>query len=228
MLSARVMTAALLLAGALTVNVAVSSLRQERRPTAVAPPARSGEANEASVASVTSEGAAGAPHVEATDDTRDEAMRGLTEADVERLLRIDPASDPRETSEAISRLGAVAAGSDRRSRDRIAGVLARWLGDETRRDDPAARGHVSHLVDALADTGSTEAVAPLTALLAQPGIPLHVKTRAVDSLSALAAGGAKEIAAFGASLGAPSPEDGELEREARTSVARALARLAPP
>ncbi|MEZ4261864.1 MAG: hypothetical protein R3B36_22475 [Polyangiaceae bacterium] len=141
------------------------------------------------------------------------------------LERIDPDRDPYVTSVAVRAIAHIAAAAPSVERDGAARTLGRWLGDASRKQDAASRGHASLLVDALADTGSRDAVAPLAALLDRADVPLHVRVRAVESLSALGdARGRPAVERFSAALAALEPSDDALDQELREEATRAVAR----
>ena len=95
--------------------------------------------------------------------------------------------------------------------------------------DTLARGNVSLLVDALADTGSPTAVASLSEALDAGSLPLHQETRIVEALTALGdPSGLRAVERFRARLERELPQDPsslELHREASGAVDRARASL---
>lgn len=110
-------------------------------------------------------------------------------------------------------------------------ALTTHLEHERRRatTDTLARGNVSILVDALADTGSPSAVASLSEALDAGALPLHQETRIVEALTALGdPSGLRAVERFRARLEREVPQDRatlELRREALVAVDRARASL---
>lgn len=84
--------------------------------------------------------------------------------------------------DAVGKLAPLAADSERKQ---AVATLARWLAAESARKSPDARGNVSILVDAMGETKSKEAVAPLLASLEAGDQPLHLETRIVQVLATL-------------------------------------------
>lgn len=136
-------------------------------------------------------------------------------------------ADPEASGPLIRTIGHLAALAPGREKDRAATTLARWLDEQTRETSTFARGNVSLLVDALADTGSLTAVEPLVRLLDTGSLAIHLATRTVEALAALGDGRAREaivrfsnrIDAFVIDEGLPSDE---LRAEAREATRRAL------
>jgi len=127
--------------------------------------------------------------------------------------------------DAVGKLGAIAPPADKREAVR---TLARWLREESLRKTNDAAGNVSILVDALADTKSEEAVAPLVAALDSATHPLFLETRIVQALDAL---GAKSAAAsverFAVRVRALQPQsdfEKELAKEALEAAEASLTR----
>ncbi len=86
---------------------------------------------------------------------------------------------------AISAVATLAPLAPEADRLRAIATLARWLSQENARKTPDARGNVSILVDALGDTKSKEAAAPLIATLDVGDQPIHLETRIVQVLGQL-------------------------------------------
>lgn len=143
-------------------------------------------------------------------------------------------SDPETTSVTIRAVGHLAASARRDDKDAAARTLGRWLREETGKEGTFARGNVSLLTDALADCGSTEAVAPLVSALDASTLPLHAETRMVEALAALGdPRSANAIERFAARVdGLPIPSDdtfaAELHHEAQVAARQAVARLREP
>jgi hypothetical protein len=101
------------------------------------------------------------------------------------LQQIDLTRDGYVAAAAIDAVGKLAAlAPNKEKRDAVA-TLARWLQQESKRKESDARGNVSILVDALEDTKSPDAIAPLVAALDSATHPLHVETRIVEALKSL-------------------------------------------
>ncbi|MBK8212769.1 MAG: hypothetical protein IPK71_03390 [Myxococcales bacterium] len=139
-------------------------------------------------------------------------------------------ADPEASGPLIRTIGHLAALAPAREKDRAATTLAKWLDEQTRETSTFARGNVSLLVDALADTGSLTAVEPLVRLLDTGSLAIHLATRTVEALTALGDGRARDaivrfanrIDAFVIDEGLPSDE---LRAEAREATRRALESL---
>jgi hypothetical protein len=139
-------------------------------------------------------------------------------------------AEPQQTSVVIRAVGHLAATASRDEREASARTLARWLTEERAKDTTFARGNVSLLVDALADSGSLEAVPSLIAALDSKSLPLHVETRVVGALSALGDHhGSDAVERFLARVNAlPEADDAfaaELRAEAQAAAKEAVARL---
>jgi hypothetical protein len=139
-------------------------------------------------------------------------------------------ADPEASAPLIRTIGHLAALAPAREKDRAATTLAKWLDEQTRESSTFARGNVSLLVDALADTGSLTAVEPLVRLLDTGSLAIHLATRTVEALTALGDGRARgaivrfanRVDAFVIDEGLPSDE---LRAEAREATRRALESL---
>ena len=139
-------------------------------------------------------------------------------------------ADPEASGPLIRTIGHLAALAPAREKDRAATTLAKWLDEQTRETSTFARGNVSLLVDALADTGSLTAVEPLVRLLDTGSLAIHLATRTVEALTALGDGRAREaIVRFANRLDAFVIDEGlpsdELRVEAREATRRALESL---
>jgi len=142
-----------------------------------------------------------------------------------RALRDDPeAAAP--LVRAVGYLAALAPAEEKRA---AAETLGRWLAEEMAEDSTFARGNVSLLLDALADTGSQSAVLPLVRALDAGTLPLHQATKAVEALGALGdPRGAEAVARFAAGLEAPTAAlDPALRDEARAAARATLSQLSP-
>jgi hypothetical protein len=139
-------------------------------------------------------------------------------------------ADPEAAAPLVRTIGHLAALAPARDRDRAASTLAQWLDEQRREPTTFAKGNVSLLVDALADTGSLAAVDPLVRLLDAGTLAIHQATRAVEALAALGDGRAREaIVRFasridGFAIDEELPGD-ELRSDAREATRRALASL---
>lgn len=139
-------------------------------------------------------------------------------------------ADPEASAPLIRTIGHLAALAPAREKDRAATTLAKWLDEQTRETTVFARGNVSLLVDALADTGSLTAVEPLVRLLDTGSLAIHQATRAVEALAALGDGRAREaIVRFANRIDAIVVDEGlpgdELRGEAKEATRRALEAL---
>jgi hypothetical protein len=128
---------------------------------------------------------------------------------------------------AIRALGDLATEADSTGKALALRTLTTHLARERQRaaTDTLARGNVSLLVDALADTGDPAAVAALGEALDTGSLPLHQETRVVEALTALGdPNGLRAIERFRSRLERESPRDPaevELHREALAAAAHA-------
>lgn len=139
-------------------------------------------------------------------------------------------ADPEASAPLIRTIGHLAALATAREKDRAATTLAKWLDEQTRETSTFARGNVSLLVDALADTGSLTAVEPLVRLLDTGSLAIHQATRAVEALAALGDGRARDaIVRFANRIDTIVVDEGlpgdELRGEAKEATRRALESL---
>ncbi len=131
---------------------------------------------------------------------------------------------------AIGHLAGIAPSEEKRA---SAETLAGWLSHEMTEGSSFARGNVSLLLDALADTGSPSAVLPLVRALDAGTLPLHQATKAVEALGALGdPRGAEAVTRFEQALDRVPPDaadapDSHLRDEARAAARLALAQLTP-
>ena len=128
---------------------------------------------------------------------------------------------------AIGHLAGIAPSEEKRA---SAETLAGWLSHEMAEGSSFARGNVSLLLDALADTGSPSAVLPLVRALDAGTLPLHQATKAVEALGALGdPRGAEAVTRFEQALDRVPPDapDTDLRDEARAAARLALAQLTP-
>jgi hypothetical protein len=147
------------------------------------------------------------------------------------LGSVDIASDGYVAAAAIRALGDLATTAPKAERGVAVGTLASWL-TKSQALGEAGYGNVSLIVDALADSGALDAVAPLSRALDSEHLPLHLETRTVQALTAI--GDPSSIGAvqrFGDRLdvmgAGPTPFDVELRAEARGAVLAYLATVAP-
>jgi hypothetical protein len=132
---------------------------------------------------------------------------------------------------AIRALGDLATEADPAGKTLALRALTTHLTRERQRasTDTLARGNVSLLVDALADTGSPAAVLGLCAALDAGTLPLHQETRIVEALTALGdPSGLRAIESFRARIERENPQELsslELRSEALLAADRARASL---
>lgn len=122
------------------------------------------------------------------------------------LQEIDLTKDGYVAAAAIDAVGKLAALAPEKEKREAIGTLGKWLQQEGKGKTAAAKGNVSILVDALEETKSKDAAAPLIAMLDGATQPLHIETRIVQALNAL---GVKSpaIARFAARVSAMQPQD---------------------
>lgn len=132
---------------------------------------------------------------------------------------------------AIRALGNLATEATPAGKDLALRTLTTHLAEERERatGDTLARGNVSLLIDALADTGSPAAVSALCAALDAESLPLHQETRIVEALTALGdPSGLRAVESFRARIESEHPQDPasiELRSEALLAATRAKASL---
>lgn len=156
------------------------------------------------------------------------ATRDAIEAttDLKALQQVDITKDGYVAAAAIARIGKLAStASTGDQRDAIR-TLDRWLRDESKRNAPEATGNVSIIVDALEETKSSDAIAPLVSALDSHTLPLHIETRIVQALTTLnAKSAAPSVERFAKRVEALTPSD-EFEKalasEASSAASSAL------
>lgn len=145
-----------------------------------------------------------------------------------RATRLD--DDPSMAGPIVRAVGHLATAASAEERDASARTLGRWLREERGKGTTFAKGNVSLIVDALADSGSSTAWEPLVEALDAGDLPLHAETNVVNALSALGdprarpalARFADRVARRGTAL---DTFERELIAEAELAVRSALARL---
>lgn len=127
------------------------------------------------------------------------------------LATVDLSKNGYVAAAAISGTGKLAAVASDADKHAAVKTLERWLKDETARGKTAndAIANTSIVIDALHDSGSSEAIAPLVAALDSGNEPLHLETRIVQTLDAMdARSAAPSIEKFAERLrGTPPPSD---------------------
>lgn len=145
-----------------------------------------------------------------------------------RATRLD--DDPSMAGPIVRAVGHLATAASAEERDASARTLGRWLREERGKGTTFAKGNVSLIVDALADSGSSTAWEPLVEALDAGDLPLHAETNVVNALSALGETRARpalsrfadRVARRGTAL---DTFERELIAEAELAVRSALARL---
>ena len=154
---------------------------------------------------------------------RAEIEAALARKDVsalESIQKTDITKNGYEAAAAIDAVGKLSALAPEPAKKAGVKTLERWLKQETARKAPESLGNISILVDALADTKSKDAVAPLVAALDAANQPIHIETRIVEALTELDdRTAAPSVARFAASTRPLAPTD-EMEK---ALVAEALA-----
>jgi len=140
--------------------------------------------------------------------------------------------DPEVAAPLIRAIGHLAGMAPSEEKRASAETLAGWLSHEMAEGSSFARGNVSLLLDALADTGSPSAVLPLVRALDAGTLPLHQATKAVEALGALGdPRGAEAVTRFEQALDRAPPDSADskdaLRDEARAAARLALAQLTP-
>lgn len=147
------------------------------------------------------------------------------------LQQIDLTRDGYVAAAAIDAVGKLAALAPEKEKREAVATLAKWLRDETVRKTADAAGNVSIAVDALENTKSDAAIAPLVAALDRAELPLHVETRIVEALTTLrATTSVASIDRFAVRAAARSSSDDfdkALVTEALAAAATARATLQP-
>lgn len=134
--------------------------------------------------------AAPAPSVTAYDPFahREEIEAAAARGDVSalpELQKIDLTANGYVAAAAIDAVGKLAALAPEKEKREAVRTLDKWMQQEMKRKAPESLGNVSICVDALQDSKSDAAVAPLVAALDSATLPLHIETRIVEALSAL-------------------------------------------
>lgn len=131
--------------------------------------------------------------------------------------------------DAVGKLGAMAPEPARREAVR---TLDRWLKQESKRKANDSIGNVSIAVDALSDTRSSDAIAPLVEALDSATQPIHIETKIVAALVSLdARTAAPSVERFAARVRARESHDDlerELAKEALSAAETALAKWRTP
>jgi len=185
--------------------------------------------------------AAGGPSIEAPPETevppafaakRDEIEAIAARGDVSKLpelLKTDITENGYVAAAAIDAVGKLAALAPEKQKKEAVGQLGKWLKQETKRKAQESIGNVSIIVDALQDSKSDAAIAPLVEALDSAQQPLHVETRIVEALTTLNATGAvPSIERFAGRVKALQPQDDfqkELAGEALAAADAALKKL---
>lgn len=145
------------------------------------------------------------------------------------LSSIELREKPHSAPAVIGAIAALAKETGPRERREAAITLARWFGQERKREGNDAAGNTTTLIDALADTGQREAVEALVAALDEQKLPLNNETLIVQRLAELRQPSAKPaVARFQTRVMALPPAEGideELRREAIAAARDALQRL---
>lgn len=140
---------------------------------------------------------------------REEIEAAIARGDVSvlpALQQIDLTRDGYVAAAAIDGVGKLAALAPEKEKREAVRTLDKWLQQESKRKTSDARGNVSILVDALEDTKSPDAIAPLVAALDTATHPLHIETRMVQALKALGSQ-TPAIQRFAARVAAMQPLD---------------------
>lgn len=204
-------------------------------PTVAAQPAST---SSAAMAPAPSSSAPPAPLAEALKDPDPFAVREAIVAAVARkdlgalplLATVDLSKNPYVATAAIQGTAKLATLGDDTTKHDAVKTLERWLNNETKRGKSAndAIGNTSLVVEALRDTGSKEAVAPLVAALDSAQQPLHIETKIVQTLDAMdARTAAPSIERFATRVRARTPTDDldkELTKEALAAAEATLAK----
>jgi hypothetical protein len=162
---------------------------------------------------------------------RDEIEAAAARGDVSalpELLKTDLAENGYVAAAAIDAVGKLAALAPEKEKREAVRTLGNWLQQESKRK---ALGNVSIVVDALQDTKSDAAIAPLVAALDSAAQPLHIETRIVEALTSLNATTAVgSVERWVGRLKALNPQDDfekELAAEALVAADTALKKWRP-
>ncbi len=154
------------------------------------------------------------------------AARGDVSA-LPELMKTDLTADGYVAAAAIIAVGKLAAIAPEKEKREAVAQLGKWLRDESKRK---ALGNVSITVDALQDSKSDAAIAPLVAAL-DAGQPLHIETRIVEALTSLdATSAAPSVERWMGRVKAMHPQDDfekELAAEALVAGGAALKKWRP-
>lgn len=168
-------------------------------------------------------------------ERRDAIEKAIARKDVSALpaiMAVDLTQNGYVAASAIDAVGKLGALAEPAARSEAVKTLDRWLRQESKRNAQEALGNASIAVDALAETKSAEAVAPLVSALDAATLPLHIETRIVESLDALGAkSAAPSVARFAARVSALKPADdfeAALATEALAAANAALAKWTTP
>ena len=149
-----------------------------------------------------------------------------------RLYKVDLAVDGYEAAAAIGGVGKLSALLPVGERVDAVRTLARWLGQESRRQAPGALGNAVLAIEALGETKSPAAAQPLIEALDGAQLPLHVETRIVQALGDLdAREAAPAVRRFVDRVGRRTPTDDfekQLCAEALVEAGAVLKKLGAP
>jgi len=155
------------------------------------------------------------------------AARGDVSA-LPELMKTDLTADGYVAAAAIIAVGKLAALAPEKEKREAVAQLGKWLRDESKRK---ALGNVSIVVDALQDSKSDAAIAPLVSALDSAAQPLHIETRMVEALTALdASSAAPSVERWMGRVKALQPQDDfdkELAAEALAAGGVALKKWRP-
>ncbi len=147
------------------------------------------------------------------------------------LQKIDLTTNGYVAAAAIDAVGKLAALAPEKEKREAARTLDGWLKQESKRKAPEALGNVSICVDALQNTKSDAAIAPLVSALDSASLPLHIETRIVEALTALnATTSGASVERFVARVRSMQPRDDfekELVSEALATADAALKKWTP-
>lgn len=145
------------------------------------------------------------------------------------LLKTDITDNGYVAAATIDAVGKLAALAPEKEKKEAVGQLGKWLKSETKRKAPESMGNVSIIVDAMQDSKSDAAIAPLVEALDSAQQPLHIETRIVEALSSLNATSAvPSIERFAGRVRALQPQDEfqkELAAEALVAADAAVKKL---
>ncbi len=130
-----------------------------------------------------------------------------------RILQVDLTQNGYEAAAAIDATGKLAAMAPEPAKRAAVKTLGKWLKQESARTSNDAKGNVPIAVEALGDTKSSDAIAPLVEMLDSASQPLNVETLIVDQLQTLNARSATaSVERFVVRVRAKQPQD-QLERD---------------